>query len=452
MTSIRRTLSPVPRAGARTNGEACMVASPLSKSSSFVQSNLQPGVTSYSLLNSLEYALYRIHAFALGFFYHRSSRPLERSKPKVQLWKKAILHFAICFVVGIVLGLTPFASMNLSGNIMSKHQTLFFEMIPSVSRYHTTKVVITDTAPIADTGSKNFTLLLEKWNVERNASTEHYQQKPELAAGISDEKVNTKLLSEGPALGTRKLLIIVTPTFTRPFQAYYLNRLAQTLKLVQPPLLWVVVEMINQSAETADILRRTSVMYRHLVCNTNLTDIKDQYDQQKNIALSHIKTHHLDGIVYFADEDRVYSIDLFEQLRQISQFGTWMVAKLSWNGVLLEGPVCNGTEVIGWSTNDVTRRFHADISGFAFNSTLLWGPKRWNQLMLEPISHLDAVKENLMVSTFIEQLVHDETQMEGLLQACSSIMVWHLPLESSFPSYPHQWLMRGNLDFTAPLG
>ncbi|KAB1996260.1 hypothetical protein ES319_D13G220200v1 [Gossypium barbadense] len=123
---------------------------------------------------------------------------------------------------------------------------------------------------------------------------------------------------------TRKLLIVATPTYTRPLQAYYLNRLAYTLKLAKAPLLWIVVEMNLQSEETADILRRSSVMYRHLVCKRNLTDIKDRQVHQRNVALSHIETHRLDGIIYFANEDNVCSIDLFQQMRHISSgHGLW---------------------------------------------------------------------------------------------------------------------------------
>lgn len=85
-----------------------------------------------------------------------------------------------------------------------------------------------------------------------------------------------------------------------------------------------------------------------------------------------------------------------------SQFGTWPVAMLeqSKNKVSLEGPVCNGSQVIGWHTNMKSkrlRRFHVDISGFAFNSTVLWDPKRRRRHTSVPIRQLDTVKEGFQV-------------------------------------------------------
>lgn len=58
---------------------------------------------------------------------------------------------------------------------------------------------------------------------------------------------------------------------------------------------------------------------------------------------------------------------------------------------------------------------------------------------------------DLQVSTFIEQIIEEETQMEGLPNDCSRIMVWHLPLEASLSVYPHQWLMKKSLEVISPL-
>lgn len=254
----------------------------------------------------------------------------------------------------------------------------------------------------------------------------------------------------------RKELIIVTPTYNRALQAYYLNRLGQVLRLVPPPLIWIVVEMDFASMETADLLRKTGVMYRHLVCGRNSTSVKDRGVHQRNTALEHIERHRLDGIVYFADDDNVYSLELFASIREISRFGTWPVAMLeqSKNKAILEGPVCNGSQVIGWKTNEKSkrlRRFHVDMSGFAFNSTILWDPKRWQRPTSDPIRQLDTVKEGFQETTFIEQVVEDENQMEGTLAGCSRIMNWHLHLEANEVVYPNGWLLQKNLDVVLPI-
>jgi hypothetical protein len=97
MASIRRTLSPVPRAGTLLNGEACQVASPLAKSS-YSQSYPSSGGLLPSIFGSSD-----SQAFVYGVFSPRSSRPLERSKPKGKVWKRALSHFFVCFVIGVLL-------------------------------------------------------------------------------------------------------------------------------------------------------------------------------------------------------------------------------------------------------------------------------------------------------------------------------------------------------------
>ncbi|OMO91063.1 Glycosyl transferase, family 43 [Corchorus olitorius] len=442
MASIRRTLSPVPRQGTLITGEPeRSVPSPLSKSSSCTQNYPHSG----GLLSSL-FGLSDSQALVLGVFSPRSSRPLDKSKQKGQVWRRALFHFFICFMIGFFVGLTPFISMDFSYASPSlKQQAFSFEVVSTVGNFKKLEISAT-----------NVTSMMDKTRVENNVTEEALVRRQESVEGNLDNALANQSLPQDIDLESRKLLIVVTPTYSRPFQAYYLNRLAYTLKLVQPPLLWIVVEMNSQSEETADILRKSSVMYRHLVCKKNLTDIKDRTVHQRNVALSHIETHHLDGIVYFANEDNIYSIDLFEQMRHIRQFGTWTVAKQTWDKsrAILEGPVCNGTQVIGWHLNSLRmrfRRFHADLSGFAFNSTILWDPKRWHRPTLELIRQLDTVKDGFQASSFIEQVVEDESQMEGLLQDCSRIMVWELNLESSNSFYPTKWSVKNNLDVIAPL-
>jgi galactosylgalactosylxylosylprotein 3-beta-glucuronosyltransferase 1 len=128
-------------------------------------------------------------------------------------------------------------------------------------------------------------------------------------------------------LPTTTTLIVVTPTRARPLQAYYLHRLAHTLRLVPQPLLWLVVDRGAATRETADLLRGCGLMYRHLPSShRDAPDARRRPPEhaaerslrrQRNAALDHIEHHRIHGLVYFAEEDNVYSLDLFHQLRGI---------------------------------------------------------------------------------------------------------------------------------------
>jgi hypothetical protein len=307
MASIRRTLSPVARAGNVANVEGFSVASPLSKSSSSPQNSLSSDGLLPTSVTSLD-----SRAFLLGVFYPRSLRAIERSnsKPKGQLWRKVLFHFFICFMVGVSIGLIPLASTNLSLNLMSKdsrHQDFSFEIISRVGNLRSLENLKTNETPLVDEDVKfDATLISEV-------------QEQELTNGVAYNASDSQF-GEDLYLDSQKLLIIVTPTYNRLFQAYYLHHLSQTLKLVSSPLLWIVIEMNSQSDETSDILRSSGIMYRHLVCKMNLTNTSHRSILMRNVAIAHIETHRLNGIVYFADDDNIYSVELFQQMRDIRYF------------------------------------------------------------------------------------------------------------------------------------
>ncbi|XP_042473089.1 probable beta-1,4-xylosyltransferase IRX9H isoform X1 [Zingiber officinale] len=339
------------------------------------------------------------------------AKPQHHSNP----WKRHLFRLLIFFLLGFLFGLYPFPELD---------DLPFFS--PTISSISMINLPRHDLVALLPSGRQEIEI-----------------QPSEGRTHATDE------LTDPSRSG--KLLIVVTPTYNRASQGYYLNRLGQTLRLVPPPLLWIVVEMHVASAETSQILVDAGVMCRHLVCNKNTTNVKDRGVHQRNTALEHIQKHRLDGIVYFADDDNIYSLELFEQLRKIRRFGVWPVAMLSQskNKAILEGPVCNGSQVIGWHTNEKSkrlRRFHVDMSGFAFNSTIIWDPRIWHRPNSDAIRQLDSVKEGFQETTFIEQIVEDESQMEGLPKGCSTIMNWHLHIESRNLVYPKGWQVPKDLD------
>lgn len=406
MASIRRTLSPAYHDRSYQNGGTSV---PAGSPSYELPSDAKPSPKSpyFTALPN------EARRFAGVLFLRR-----RKGHQGLRLW---VFRSVVFFFIGFLLGMTPFGHVD----DIKSHDFSFVVNPPPAS------VKLLDRSRVFET--EGFVVEAVKLGVDMRLSM----------------KQRFDFLP-------RKHLIVVTPTYNRALQAFFLHRLSQLLRLVPPPLLWIVVEMNSASMETAELLRGTGVMYRHLVCTKNSSTLKDRGVHQRNTALEHIERHKLDGIVYFADDDNAYSLGLFESLRGISRFGTWPVAMLApnKNKAILEGPVCNGSHIIGWHTNEKSkrlRRFHVDMSGFAFNSSILWDPKRWKRPTANPVRQLDTVKEGFQETTFIEQLVEDESRMEGMLHGCSRIMNWHLHLEVRDLFYPKSWLLQKNLDTDIPI-
>ena len=269
MASFRRTLSPACHDPHYQNGvNSFSVSSP-----------------SHKLNSNIKYSspLPALLALAAGFRKFLTGISLRRYGRKGQ-WRRSIYRYLLSFLLGFLLGIFPF------GHVVNdiRRQDFSFEIKPphvNAQLNPDDRVLKSDEERVLDPVSLS---------VDNN----------------QNYRINEKF-----DIVPRKQLIVVTPTYNRALQSYFLKRLAQVLQLVPPPILWIVVEMNSASMETAEILRKTGVMYRHLVCTKNSTNVKDRGVHQRNTALEHIEHHRLHGIVYFADDDNIYSLELFETLR-----------------------------------------------------------------------------------------------------------------------------------------
>ncbi|KAJ6382085.1 hypothetical protein OIU77_030690 [Salix suchowensis] len=277
-------------------------------------------------------------------------------------------------------------------------------------------------------------------NVNRSLMAESPLPTPSSSKESRPAKLLEKEEETEPKLLPRRLAIIVTPISTEdPYQGVFLRRLANTIRLVPPPLLWIVVEGQSDSDEVSEVLRKTGIMYRHLVFKENFTDPEAELDHERNVALRHIEQHRLSGIVHFAALSNVYDLGFFDELRQIEVFGTWPMALLSANRnkVTIEGPVCDSSQVIGWhlkrmnSQTDSRPPIH--ISSFGFNSSILWDPERWGRPSSTQQTSQNSIK-------FVKQVaLEDETKLKGIPpEDCSKIMLWRLNLPVSKSSSGHR--------------
>ncbi|KAK1322356.1 putative beta-1,4-xylosyltransferase IRX9 [Acorus calamus] len=332
----------------------------------------------------------------------------DRSKKRIQLWKKALFHFSLCFIMGFFTGFAPTSTASIFPSYaLSERMARNLLISPEP---------LQASIPAVEVSNASRSLMSE--NLEPS--------EPPPPPPPHTEEVH--LQEAGTELVTRKNLIVITTM--RPddrIQRVFMRRLANTLKLVPPPLLWIVVEPLSDSSKTAAILRETGIMYRHLVYRENFTDPEAEVDHQRNVALSHIEHHHLVGIVHFAIVSNVYNLRFFEEIRDIEVFGAWPIALVSEGRrrVLIEGPICRSSQVVGWKLGDKNQevdqnRFPLHISAFAFNSSILWDPERWGRPSSVPDTSQDSIK-------FVRQVVlEDETKLRAIPPDCSNVLMWHV--------------------------
>ncbi|CAO2174687.1 unnamed protein product [Urochloa humidicola] len=326
--------------------------------------------------------------------------PAERSKKRLQPWIEAAVHFSLCFAVGALTALAPLAATG---------------------------------APSAANIRGSF---LGPFNNDERAVAAEAAAPP------------------APDLG---LLLIVTAT--RPDggmeQDASLARLAHALRHVAPPLLWIVVGAGNRTATASAVrvLRGTGVMFRHLTYDaSNFTGAdavagdRDEEDRQRNVALSHIERHRLNGVVHFAGASSIYDLRFFQELRQTRGFAAWPVATISpvEQRITVEGPTCNLSQITGWyskdsSTNGTSTSVGAvhtsasnrnssseppkiNMYGIGFRSPLLWD------------SEGSLVRRNSSQEDFIQivqqMATEDGNKLKGITYDCSEsqIMLWHLDM------------------------
>ncbi|CAL9179806.1 unnamed protein product [Musa hybrid cultivar] len=336
---------------------------------------------------------------------------LDRSKKRSHLLKKALVHFSLCFVMGFFTGFAPHSTATL---------------------FHHRPVKSVGVVPSAPVDPMERVIDASLIQIPRSFP----------AAVLPEGDANPpppKDVGRGhePQSPSRRLLIVVTTTRSNDrLQGAYLRRLAHTLRLVPPPLLWVVVQAHADALATAEMLRTTGVVYRHLTFNENFTDPAAEADHQRNVALSHVEYHRLAGIVLFAAASNVYDLRFFDEIREIEAFGTWTVAVMSTNRkrAALDGPICHSSKVEGWILKDLSNDKRLlvtstdlnqkppkiNISGFGFNSSILWDPERWGRPTSLPDTSQDSIK-------FVHEVIlEDETKLKGIPADCSRIMVWQL--------------------------
>ncbi|XP_053222942.1 galactosylgalactosylxylosylprotein 3-beta-glucuronosyltransferase 1 isoform X2 [Podarcis raffonei] len=218
--------------------------------------------------------------------------------------------------------------------------------------------------------------------VQGSDSKEYCLSDRDIVEVVRTEYVYTRPPPWSDALPT---IHVVTPTYSRPVQKAELTRLANTFLHVMN-LHWILVEDSQRRTPLVTrLLRDTGLNYTHLNVETPRNyklrgDMRDpripRGTMQRNLALRWLretfnKNNSQPGIVYFADDDNTYSLELFEEMRTTRKVSVWPVAFVG--GLRYESPKVNAAgKVYGWKTVfDPHRPFAIDMAGFAVNLRLI---------------------------------------------------------------------------------
>ena len=122
----------------------------------------------------------------------------------------------------------------------------------------------------------------------------------------------------------KQQIYIITPTYYRLTQKAELTRLVHTFKLVNC-LHWILIEdNITKSKLVQVLLSKSGLKYTHLyeptphfqkISNKDPRWKKARGVLQRNKGLEWIRSSKINnGIVYFADDDNTYDLELFEEV------------------------------------------------------------------------------------------------------------------------------------------
>lgn len=266
----------------------------------------------------------------------------------------------------------------------------------------------------------------------------HNSQLTEFYTAFHQAHISFKCLNEikrfqSKFLNAPEIIIyIITPTYARLIQKAELTRLSYCFKLVSN-IHWIIVEDSEIKTElVAKFLQNTLIPYTHLNIKTPVkfkmkeTDpswLKPKGVLQRNLALQWLRnTLNLEkdeGIVYFADDDNTYDLELFEEIRKTKKVSVWPVGLVG--GLIVEKPLIKDGKVVGWNTLWKRERpFPIDMAGFAINLKLI---------LQHPEAQFNlSVPRGYQESHLLKQLVTIE-ELEPKANNCTKVLVWHTRTE-----------------------
>lgn len=290
-----------------------------------------------------------------------------------------------------------------------------------------------------------------------------------------------------------RTLIVVTPTYVRTFQALHLTGLMHTLMNLPYDVVWIVVEAGGATNETAELLAKSKVRIKHIGFEKKMPifwEARHKMESQMRLrALRVVREEKLDGIVMFADDSNMHSLELFDEIQKVEWIGAVSVGILAHSShpdedpfevqktmdendekkslLPVQGPACNSSDrLIGWHTFDSglykgkNANYIGDMaivlprklewSGFVMNSRLVWSDAEFRPDWIKDLDNVVAGDEDDDIENPLS-LVKDGSMVEPLGGCGKKVMLWWLRAEARADSkFPSGWTIDPPLEVTVP--
>lgn len=225
-------------------------------------------------------------------------------------------------------------------------------------------------------------------------------------------------------------LYIITPTYRRPEQLAEITRLGYTLKHVRN-LFWLIVEDAESRTESVTrLLRQIDVPFVHLTApmpaKYRKLKVKPRGVSNRNRGLQWIRANATEGVLYFADDDNTYNLEIFEQMRHIRKVGMWPVGLISKYGV--SSPIVTNGTINGFYDGWIGgRKYPIDMAGFAVSVKFL---------LSRPKAEM-PFKAGYEEDGFLRSLDPlDMKEIDLLAANCTEILTWHTQSKKNPPALP----------------
>ncbi|XP_078181671.1 putative beta-1,4-xylosyltransferase IRX14 [Carex rostrata] len=285
--------------------------------------------------------------------------------------------------------------------------------------------------------------------------------------------------------------LIVTPTYSRTFQALHLTSLAHSFFILPFPFTWILVEphtsVNHTSALLAQFPRLQLLRLTYPATMPNTWPQRTRVEAQMRLmALREIRHRRLDGIIVFADESNVHTMEFFDEAQMVKHIASVSVGILVHTGGLEKeiqetergkkgtsglgfpviGPACNSSgHIVGWHSFD-TLNYTGKIANFVGEEGLVVpGRFEWagfvmnSRLVWEESERPDWVHAfNAVVPDGDERgiespmnLVKDVSFVEPLGRCGKKVLLWWARAEARFDSkFPTRWIIDKPLHITLP--